>query len=245
MEILTLHQTTTRVSEIQRRRFGRKGRRLVGAIALVEVVSVAAWAADLDLTKMGDFNGPLAHGTIGGEIQDGESHPAAKPRRADPPLPLEVTLLSISPTIVSMWTRLAVDIQIRNTGKEAVLIPATRNDLEVLRSGNQDQRVLSVFLGFTHRDSKKTLGVCVGVAAGSASVPDSMIALRPNETLVMHGVGDVNDTWRPGPLDYQADTGVIGVKAIVREEFLEDTRVYMKSRSEAATTTDTEIVWRR
>ncbi len=232
------------LNELQRR-FGKRFRWTATALAVIQLLCTAAWAADLDFTKMVDFRGPLANQGIEGEIPDGDRRSTKLPR-VPSPLPLDVTLMSISPSVVSRYTRPTVDILLRNTSKELLLIPASWDDLEVLRSGNQDQRVLSVYLRYAHQGAKKTLDLCVGVTVGSASVPGSMITLYPEETLSIHGVGLSTNLWLPHESGFeQPEGGMVNVSVVVREEFLEDTRVYMKSRSEAKSSGDTQIIWTR
>ena len=120
----------------------------------------------------------------------------------------------------------------------------------MLRSGNRDQRLLSVHLDLAHQSAKKTLYISIGAAVGSASVPGSMITLYPGETLLIHSVGTTpwNGVWMPiglaGHMNDQPDPGAVNVKAVVTEEFLEDNRIFMKSRSEATSAGDTQIIWR-
>lgn len=201
----------------------------------------SASAAEIDFTTMGNFNGPLAHQSV--EIEAGGDHPSLKPRQPER-LPLEVTLLTVSPTLVSRYTRPIVDAVLRNTGMKPVMVPSSRNDLEVLRGGNREQTFLRVNLRMFHTGAKKYTDFCVGVAVGSASVSGSMVTLAPGDTVFLHGVAEPSDSWWPlTPGFVEPDAGVLDVKVVVTEEFLDDSRLRIKSRAEAVSDGGASVLW--
>jgi len=141
---------------------------------------------------------------------------------------------------------MTVEFTVRNTGKEVFLLPASRNDLEVLRAGNRDQRRLVVSLEYVHKESGKRMRACAGLAVGSESVAGSMISILPGATVSTHGVAvpDIQP-WLPLREPYIPESGAAEVSVVGEIQFLEDTRVYLKSRSVAASARGIEVLWER
>jgi hypothetical protein len=190
----------------------------------------------------------------GGEVSvstadnQGESHSTKK--RTNPSLPLEVTLLSVSPETALPATELRVEMMIRNIGTEAILIPASQS-ADIIRSGNRDQQILRISVRLTHKGRNKTVDVGVGRAAGAANVASSMITLVPGGTLLLIGSGLSSATFPWREAGYEPEK--VEVKAAVEISFLDDnssvtptkTVLHIKATSETAVSKNaSEITWK-
>jgi hypothetical protein len=197
----------------------------------------------LDLTE-GAFHGPLTREFAGPPMEPGTGDGPIVKRPKRTALPLEVTIQGLTPSVACSGDRVTAEILVRNIGKEPVLIPSSKNDSEVIRASNRDQRELSVGLRLTHKGRQKTAYVCIGLAVGSASVEGTMITLWPQQALAIRGAGLLSDTWRWHEAGLPADAAA--VKATVEEWFFDDDRYAVKAASDVVVSTNTfELVWKR
>jgi hypothetical protein len=211
--------------------------RFLALVASVPFVSLVARPADLilDLTKARPDN--TGHLGVPGRRVGGVEHGGKAPKAI--PLPLEVTVQQLWPLTASYRDKFAAEILVRNMGMEPVAIPISRNYLEVVKPGNQDQRMLTVFLKLTPTGSTagnmKPISIAIGLTVGSSSVPNSTISLAPQESLLIRSAdGSLfsdADKWH----DAGPNLVTVSVKAVLREEFLEEGAFVVRSTSEDAT----------
>lgn len=158
-------------------------------------------------------------------------------------LPVEVTLLNLWPVVAASGDRMKVEIIIKNVGRQPVLIPASRNYAQVIKPGNHDQRSLGVGLKLVHKGTGRVINLVVGNAVGSSSVPDSVITLAPQETLLVRAANLLSETWKWEEEGVPAD--VVEIRAEVDEIFFEDDRYFVKARSAPAVSTNSmQIIWK-
>jgi len=156
---------------------------------------------------------------------------------------MEVELVSVWPATVSSEDRLTVEILVRNVGKNAILIPASKDLRRVEQPANRDQRVLLVQLQFTHRKAEEGLDIVFGGACGSSSVPDSMISLAPQETVLIHTEERPYRTSKWREQDLPSDS--VAVKATITEVFFTDDHHEVAVISAVKSRNSLEVLWKR
>ena len=191
-------------------------------------------SAVLDLTRPADKH------------EDSLGVPGASPGSAQPrpvTLPLDVTVVNVWPVLLASNDTINAEVLVKNVGKESILIPASKEHTGIIKQGNHDQRILAVGIKLLHLGTGKAIRTALGVAFGSADVPDSVITLAPQEMLLIRVAGRLDETWKWETED--APVGAVEVRAVIRESFLEDDRYAVKNTSVDAVSTNTmQITWK-
>jgi hypothetical protein len=158
-------------------------------------------------------------------------------------LPLDVTLVNAWPVLLASSDTINAEVLVKNVGKESILIPASKEHTGIIKAGNHDQRILGVGLRLLHRGTGKVIEATIGVAFGSADVPDSVITLAPQEVLLIRVAGGLGETWKWETED--TPVGAVEVRAVIRESFLEDDRYVVKNTSVDAVSAKTvQVTWK-
>jgi hypothetical protein len=159
-------------------------------------------------------------------------------------IPLQVTILNLWPSVLSSEGRINLDVLVRNVGKESILIPASKDYSHVIRAGNLDQRMMSVQLELRHPGTPTPLTIGIGASVGSTSIPDSMVRLAPQETMVIRVAENLSDTWKWHESGLSTD--FVSAKVSIHEAFLENDRFFVKTWSERVTSvTAMTFTWGR
>jgi hypothetical protein len=188
----------------------------------------------LDLTT-GTLESP-AHNKIPGDNSVGSAG------MSQAVLPIAVTVQDIYPAAVEASSRVTMMIQIRNIGKDAIAVPASRDFATALKSGNKEQRTLHVRLKITPPAPFKPFLVDAGVAAGSPGVPGSLIMLAPQEFLLIRARAPLSESakWHEAGLD----NANIQVTAMVDESFLDTDEFTIIGHSQPVSSGNpTELFW--
>lgn len=157
-------------------------------------------------------------------------------------LPVAVAVLDIYPVAVEASSRVTIMIQVRNIGNEAIAVPASRDFATALKSGNKEQRALHVRLKIAPPAPFKPFVVDAGVAAGSPSVPGSLIMLAPQESVLIRARASLSESakWHEEGLD----TATIQVTAVVDESFLDSEEYTVIGHSQPVPSGNTtELLW--
>jgi hypothetical protein len=229
-----MHSRITRLVIIRPVPWPGTGRTTVLFAGLLCACGTAFPQAYLDLTTA--MPDSPAHNKIPGDNSVGSAgpHPTV--------LPITVTVQDIYPAAVEASSLVTIMVQIRNVGKEAIAVPASRDFATALKTGNKEQRTLHVGLRIAPPDPFKPTLVNAGVAAGSPSVPGSLIVLAPQEYLLIRIHASLSESakWHEEGLDAAS----IRVAAVVDESFLDSDEYIVKGHSQpVASSNAAELFW--
>ncbi len=199
----------------------------VCAMAILTAALLAAQQGEAPLRVL-DLTGPLLPPTGTFRIP-GDRFGWAPGLKPDPkyPLPLEVTIRSLEPRTVTLGQKFIVELLLRNTGPEPYYLPIARNDGTVHEQGKLRRRQIGIDFRFQDSASGRPIRKVMEAMAGSDSVPESLLPLRPQETILIRFFADsrfldLKNLSGPAELEF----------AVVLSEWTsEDDRYFVKARS--------------
>jgi hypothetical protein len=129
---------------------------------------------------------------------------------------------------VTLGQRFIVELLVRNTGPERYYLPISRNDATVHEQGRLRRRQLGIDLRFQGSTGGKPIRDVMAATAGSDTVPESLLPLRPQETILIRFFADPRAAI--GSTLTSARKLEFGV--VLSEWTSEDDRYFVKARSE-------------
>ncbi len=155
-----------------------------------------------------------------------------------PLLPLSISIRDISPRAATPLDSVALEVVLRNVGKDPVLLPFRSG--HHWRAGVHGQREISFMLELTPLDGKRML-IPLGVAYGASDIPGSMVTLSPDDTLAFHTSASLHGTelWS----DLSAIPLQVKVAVNVGESRYHDTRFELTTSGLGTATSAVPLTW--
>jgi hypothetical protein len=111
----------------------------------------------------------------------------SEPRRY--PVPLNVTIQSVSPKSVTTSQKLTFEIVVRNTGSQPYYLPVSRYPGVVHADGQRGRRCLLFKVRVPGLEYGRPRESPVGATFASTTTPDSTLALQPGDSILIRTVG--------------------------------------------------------
>jgi hypothetical protein len=200
----------------------------VCAMAILSAALLGAQPGEAPL-RVVDLTGPLpsAKGSIGFPGDEGGWMPGLKPKPKYP-LPLELTIRSVEPRTVVLGQRIIVELLLRNAGPEPYYLPIARNDGTVHEQGKLRRRQLGIDLSSQDSAGGKPIRKVMEATAGSDTVPESLLLLKPRETILIRFFADP----RAAISGSLSSARELQFGVVLSEWTSEDDRYFVKARSE-------------
>jgi hypothetical protein len=144
------------------------------------------------------------------------------------PLPLELTIRSVNPSLLEPNGRLIFDLAIRNTGSAPYHLPVAINDGTVHEAGQLNRRCFIIQIRI-HAGDAPPREVWGKATLGADTAPQSLWVIQPNETIVIRFFGvfsrEITD-------EAAAHARELLLSAMCSEWTSEDDKYFIKGKSE-------------